>query len=228
MRKGKKKIGIITTGQAPRVDVVPEMKKIWGPGVEILQAGALDGLVLKDVKKSYAPQKGRDVICTRMADGTEVVVSKDLLVPRLQNCINLLSKKGADILLILCTGNFPRFISKKPLIKAQEVFDHMVAAVHEKNKKIGLLVPVERQIVPMKKRFRHLNGELVIYAASPYVSEKEFLSAARALKRQNVHFVVMHCMGYTTAMKKKLTEVTGKPALLARTVVARAVKEFIS
>jgi protein AroM len=39
-----KKIGIITIGQSPRTDVVPEMSALFGEGVEVLECGALDGL----------------------------------------------------------------------------------------------------------------------------------------------------------------------------------------
>jgi protein AroM len=223
----RKKIGIVSTGQTPRVDIVPEMRKLWGPDIEVIQAGALDGIGLEEVQQKYAPEKSRDVICTRMGDGSEVVVCKDLLVPGLQRSINLLSKKGADVLLLVCTGRFPRFTSSKPLIKAQEVFDHMVTALHQEGKKIALIVPVERQIEPMKKRFKHLKGELVGYAYSPYESEEDLVSTAKKLKKENVYFTVMHCMGYTMRMQKKLVEITGRPALLARSVVARAVKEFM-
>ena len=38
------KIGLITVGQAPRSDVVPDMAAILGGDVEIVEAGALDGL----------------------------------------------------------------------------------------------------------------------------------------------------------------------------------------
>ena len=35
-----KKIGMITIGQSPRPDVVPEIKEILGTGIHVLQAGA--------------------------------------------------------------------------------------------------------------------------------------------------------------------------------------------
>jgi protein AroM len=38
------KVGLITVGQAPRSDVVPDMAAILGGDVEIIEAGALDGL----------------------------------------------------------------------------------------------------------------------------------------------------------------------------------------
>src|SRR5207249_542441 len=39
----KARIGMVTIGQAPRADVVPDMAALL-PGVEIVEAGALDGL----------------------------------------------------------------------------------------------------------------------------------------------------------------------------------------
>jgi protein AroM len=73
-----------------------------------------------------------------------------------------------------------------------------------------------------------LKGKIVIKAASPYASEDEVSVAAKALKRADPHVIVMHCMGYTQAMKKKVMEITGKPTILARSLVARTVKELIT
>ena len=53
-----KTIGMITIGQSPRVDVVPEIREILGDGIEVLEAGALDGLSLEEVK-GFSPRKGR-------------------------------------------------------------------------------------------------------------------------------------------------------------------------
>ena len=50
----KKKIGAITIGQSPRIDVIPEMQEILGENVIILEAGALDGLTKKDIEKFCA------------------------------------------------------------------------------------------------------------------------------------------------------------------------------
>ena len=37
-------VGLVTIGQSPRADVVPDMAAILGPGVAIRERGALDGL----------------------------------------------------------------------------------------------------------------------------------------------------------------------------------------
>ena len=38
------RIGAVTIGQSPRSDVMVDIKPILGPDIEIVEAGALDGL----------------------------------------------------------------------------------------------------------------------------------------------------------------------------------------
>ena len=52
MTNGKLILGTVTIGQAPRTDLIPEIKQFLGDGVEILEAGALDGLTLAEVQSS--------------------------------------------------------------------------------------------------------------------------------------------------------------------------------
>jgi protein AroM len=222
-----KKIGMITIGQSPRVDIVPEMKEILSSEVEIIEAGALDGLTIDEVR-GFSP-KGRDyILCTRMSDGTEVVVAKRFIVPRVQKCIDLLSQQGAEIVVFICTGLFPPFSSKKLFIEAQKILDHFILALHGEKERIGLLIPLSEQIKQAKKKYDRLKGKMIIKAASPYASEDKISMAAEALKRADPHVIVMHCMGYTQAMKKKVMEITGKPTILARSLVARTLKELAS
>jgi protein AroM len=224
---GFKKMGMITIGQSPRVDIVPEMKEILGADVEILEAGALDGLTLEQVERFYP--KGNDyILCTRMSDGTEVVVAKRFIAPRVQKCIDLLSQKGAEIIVFICTGHFPPFSSKRLFIEAQKIVDHFLLALHGENERMGLLIPLSDQIKQARKKYNRLKGKMTIKAASPYASEDEISIAGEALKRADPHVIVMHCMGYTQAMKKRVMEITGKPTVLARTLVARTLKELIS
>ncbi len=222
-----KKIGMITIGQSPRIDIVPEMQEILGTDVEILEAGALDGLTLEEVKRFYP--KGKDyILCTRMSDGTEVVVAKRFIVPRVEKCIGLLTQRGAEIIVFNCTGHFPPFSSKRLFIEAQKIVDHFILALHGENERMGLLIPLSDQIKQARKKYDRLKGRVVIKAASPYASEDEISIAAEALKRADPHVIVMHCMGYTRTMKKRVMEITGKPTVLARSLVARTLKELLS
>ncbi|MFH1350045.1 MAG: AroM family protein [Pseudomonadota bacterium] len=221
-----KKIGMITIGQSPRVDIVPEMRVILGPDTEIIEAGALDGLSLGEVKTFY-PKKGDYILCTRMANGTEVVVARKFILPRVQRCIDLLTEKGAEILLFLCTGKFPEFKSKRLFLESQKILDHFLLALHGEQEKIGLIIPLADQIQQAKNKYRRLKGRMIIQAASPYATQDEMRLAAEALKKADPHVIVMHCMGYTLEMKQKVMEITGKPTVLARSLVARMLKELI-
>ncbi len=44
------RVGMITIGQSPRVDVVPEVAALVGRPMEVVEAGALDGLSLEEVR----------------------------------------------------------------------------------------------------------------------------------------------------------------------------------
>lgn len=217
---------MITIGQSPRVDIVPEMRVILGPDTEIIEAGALDGLSLGEVKTFY-PKKGDYILCTRMANGTEVVVARKFILPRVQRCIDLLTEKGAEILLFLCTGKFPEFKSKRLFLESQKILDHFLLALHGEQEKIGLIIPLADQIRQAKNKYRRLKGRMIIQAASPYATQDEMRLAAEALKKADPHVIVMHCMGYTLEMKQKVMEITGKPTVLARSLVARMLKELI-
>ena len=50
----KMKVGAITIGQSPRTDVVQELFPLMGEQVELIQAGALDGLTREDIQ-AFAP-----------------------------------------------------------------------------------------------------------------------------------------------------------------------------
>jgi protein AroM len=222
-----KRMGMITIGQSPRTDLVPEIQEILGPEVEVMEAGALDGLSHEEVKRFY-PRKGDIVLCTRMADGTEVVVGRRHIIPRVQHCVNVLTERGAEVLLFLCTGRFPEFSTEKLFIEPQKIVDHMMAALLSGKERVGMLVPLASQTEQARKKYGRLKGEVIIRAASPYGRPEELRTAGRELKAADPSLIVMHCMGYSEAMRRTLREITGKPIVLARSLVARVVKELLS
>ena len=222
-----KRIGMVTIGQSPRTDVVPEIKEILGADIEIMEAGALDGLTLAEVREFY-PKEGDYILCTRMADGAEVVVGKKHILPRMKQCISRLVGTGAEAVLLLCTGKFPEFSCERLLVEPQRVLDHFVLALQGRDQRLGLMIPLQDQMEQARKKYNRVKGEIIIQAASPYAKKDEVERAAKALKKADPHVIVMHCMGYTQAMKKRVMEITGKPTVLARSLVARTLKELIS
>ena len=65
------KIGAITIGQAPRVDVTADILSIFDDSLELLQAGGLDGLTREQIAE-FAPGKEDYVLVSRLTDGSSV------------------------------------------------------------------------------------------------------------------------------------------------------------
>ncbi len=99
------KIGAVTIGQSPRDDIIPEIREVLGPEVEIVERGALDGLSLKEVNDFY-PGPRSPILITRMKDGTEVKVTKKHILTRLKKCILDLEGKGVEISILFAQKIF--------------------------------------------------------------------------------------------------------------------------
>jgi protein AroM len=66
-----------------------------------------------------------------------------------------------------------------------------------------------------------------VVKASPYAEPGEVRLAASELRDTDVKAVVMHCMGYTAAMKAEVRRGSGKPVLLARSLVGKILEETL-
>ena len=100
------KVGAITIGQSPRTDVTQDILPLLGDQVELLQAGGLDGLTREEIE-AFQPGPDDYVLISRLRDGSSAVFAERYILPRLQNCIDQLEQQGVEIILFLCTGDFP-------------------------------------------------------------------------------------------------------------------------
>jgi len=75
------KIGTLTIGQSPRVDIIPELKEAIGFEVEIEEKGALDDLTWEEVKDLY-PGPDDYILVTRMRDGRVVNVAERHIISK--------------------------------------------------------------------------------------------------------------------------------------------------
>ena len=82
-----KKLGILTIGQSPRIDILGDLLPLWGNHIEILEAGALDGLTMEEIEKMKPGPEDR-MLVTRLADGTVVHVAEEALTDCLQEKID--------------------------------------------------------------------------------------------------------------------------------------------
>ncbi|AYO29743.1 AroM protein [Biomaibacter acetigenes] len=220
-----KKLGLLTIGQAPRVDLVPEIKTVLGEDVEIIERGALDGLTLKEVEALY-PGQDDEVLVTRMADDTEVKVAEREIFPRLKNQIKKLELEGINTIFLACTGEFPPFDSASLIVRPQKVLHHVVSSVAE-GLTLGVIIPDERQAVSAIKRWSTAAAKVIVEPGSPYKGIGNVEKAAKLLANSGVDIVVMDCMGYTLRMKDVVLRHVKKPVILARSIAAKVVSELL-
>ncbi len=226
MGSARRKIGTITIGQSPRTDMIPEIQAILGDNVEIIEAGALDDLTREQIE-GIAPKPGDYILVTRLRDGTSVQVAEHHILPLMQGHIDKVIEKGAEVVALVCTGEFPAFKTDRLLIEPQKVLYHFVAGV-AKGRRVGVVVPVPEQIEEATKRWTTVGGSaLEVIAASPYRDISELEEASRRLKGWEADLVVLDCMGFTTSHKARAAELAEAPAVLPRTVVARTLAELL-
>jgi protein AroM len=220
------RLGMVTVGQSPRSDIVPAMSARIGPGVTVVEKGALDGLSDDDIQ-SLVPTEGQTVLCTRLASGEQVVISKQGVIPLVQKRIVELNSEGVDLILLLCTGRFPSFESQVLVLAAQEIVDRAIQAVIGDAHTLGLVVPLAEQAAGFREKLRHITPNVVVVSASPYAADEGMKGAAEQLNQYAPDLVVLHCMGFNRTHRRIFRQVTGKPAIVANSMVSRTVAELL-
>jgi protein AroM len=221
-------VGLVTIGQAPRDDVVPDMVEILGAGVELREAGALDGLSRAEVA-ALAPGPGDDILITRLADGSSTFVAKRHVVPRLQACIAGLEAGGAALNVLLCTGKFPRFTAARPLLEPQPVLLGLLRALTFTGR-LGVLTPSIPHVPQTEARWRGDGFDPVVVPLSPYEEHEAaaVTRAATALLAGGAGLVVMDCIGFRDKTRRELTALLGVPVLVSNLLVARVAAELLT
>ncbi|WP_449290942.1 AroM family protein [Oscillibacter ruminantium] len=221
------KVGAVTIGQSPREDVVQDLLPLMGEQVELIQAGALDELTREEVQ-AFAPGPEDYALISRLRDGSSVMLAERHILSLLQQCIERLEEQGAELILFLCTGDFPVvFHSKVPLIFPCKVLDGLVPALAGRGK-IAVVVPTPQQVNQSEKKWRQYVQECIVVPASPYGSQEDLDAAARTVSELDVDLVVMDCIGYHTGMKERFRKLSGKRVILSRTLAVRAMMELLS
>ena len=216
------KIGIITIGQSPRNDVVGEIGELLNQA-EIVQRGCLDDLT-NEQRESLNPEETEPFLVTVLRDGSSVQVSKEKTAQLLQQRIKELENKDVASIVLLCTGDFPDLESKKLLIQPGKLIRELVEAMLTLEGKLGVVAPCSEQIDQIQKKWSHLNP--VVAVASPYENSGKIQDAAKKLRAENVDLTVLDCIGYTRQMKQTVREITRKPVILARSLLARVLGEL--
>lgn len=217
-------LGIVTIGQAPRSDVVPQMRRYLPAGTRIIEAGALDGLSTEQAAE-FRPRSGEYILTTRMTTGESVVVSKERLMPRLQGAFQQVLKAGADIALILCTGELPELSGQALVVRPDRILRHIVLGFRPR--RLGILIPLPEQIGLARERWSEVVPELAVACADPYGDPTYIPQAGLELLDRDPELIVMDCMGYREGHRREVKAATGVPTVLANAAVSRLLAEVL-
>ena len=92
---------------------------------------------------------------------------------------------------------------------------------------IAVLTPSQLQLEQIRTKWeRHVPRASVFYA-SPYGDPAALDRVCARLREAEGSLVVLDCIGYTQAMKRRIAAATGKKIILARTLLARVVDELL-
>jgi protein AroM len=221
------KVGLITVGQAPRNDVVPDMAAILGSDVEILEAGALDGLNREQIEP-LAPEGDDEILVTRLADGSSVFVGKKHIIPRVEAKIAALEDRGAALTVLLCTGAFPKLAARRPFLEPHQLLLGLLRAMTFPGR-LGVLTPSERHVPQTGARWRAAGFDAHVAPLSPYEEDDPAAvrRAADALRTGNAGLVVMDCIGFGRKTRDEIAHLVGAPTLVANLLVARVAAELL-
>jgi protein AroM len=217
-------LGLVTIGQAPRDDLMLHILPFLPNKLGIRQAGALDGLTNEQIAR-LAPDASDDMLHTRLRDGSAVVVGRERIASLVQARIDQLEGEGANIILLLCTAEFPALQSGVLLVEPDRLLVSLVRGLRPH--RIGVFLPLASQVVAATEKWMAVEAEKVYVAALPCGESDVIVRAARELQESSVDLVVMDCVGYTEAHKRLVTKMTGKPVILAISLVAWLLGELV-
>jgi protein AroM len=162
-----------------------------------------------------------------MADGGQVQVGEQAIRGRMLEAVGLLEERGAQIILLLCTGVFDDLPSNITMIRPDRLLIRVVSAIMSDGK-LGVIVPLAQQIEEAVEKWRPTGLHLSMQASSPYTEgPDQWRAAARKLKLDGAELIVLDCLGFGKAARAAVREETGMPAVLPRTLMARVAAELI-
>ena len=218
-------VGILTIGQSPRTDVTPSIQSILGKDVVIKESGGLDSIADDNMHDILPSSSNSDMTyVSRLRNGTSTKIGKRKLLPLLQKELSELEEK-VDVVLMLCTGDFPTLEANKPILYPDRVLNHMIQAIIPPVS-LGLIVPLEEQRHSHVKKWKGQDVDPIVEVASPY-EKSDVAGAAQTLKERGADIIVLDCIGFNEQHKQDAINGGRLPVILPRTLIARIAKEYV-
>lgn len=222
------KLGVLTIGQAPRADgLARDVARVAGREFEVVERGALDGLTAVEVSR-LAPAEEDDLLVTVLSDDTPVRVGKRTILRRLQEQAAHLEDDGVAATLLACTGRFPGFDHRRPLLQPQAALYGVVKGLANESL-IATMPPLSEQAEMARREWAALGvPDVVVVAADPYGPDphRAVAAAAAHAERSGADVLFMDCFGFGLDMRDTAAANFTGHIVLARSMAARLLAEI--
>lgn len=213
-------IAVITIGQAPRPDITSDLKSLLPEGYRMKEYGALDGLTRQQAQEQFGYRGSGELLITRIGgSGAALRVDGDKIMQQLQTCIHRAETDGADAVLIACTGVFPKYQHRIPLLLPGEAQRRHTLDLAG-NGLIGVVIPKENQKEQITQWWRNSGAHNTVFGiADPYEDPRHILETALILKAAGAQILCLDCFGYTIDQQQAVRQITGLETVLPRAVL---------
>jgi DNA-binding CsgD family transcriptional regulator len=222
-REAKRKVMFVSVGHSPRADLIETMLSSLDLSIEALEIGALDRLSIEEIDQ-FRPRPGEPGIVTRLRDGGDIVLSKPRIAERMAGIVAGFHPHEFDLVVILSTGIFREFESTCPTVNAQRAMESTIISLASQGEAIGIIQPLEQQVaeldIPALGLFR---------VTATHAHDGDRGSLARALvDLAECDIIVLNSVSFTEADQQMVAKASGKPVVLARRIVAGAIRLLLS
>ncbi len=225
------RIAFISAGQSPRADMMQELLKSTDQEVNVEEFGALDGLGEDEIEmfgaldglgedeiEMFLPDSSDRRIYTRLRDGAPIVVAANPIEIRIANICAQLDSEGFDLIVILSTLLFRDIRTYTPLLHAQIVIDTWFASISMTKSNLGVINLLKDQGEISRQRIGKMMKDQTTFAMADHTGRVD--NAAMRLK--DCDLILLSSVSYSESTARKISELTGKPVVTARNVVANA------
>ncbi|MFI6824777.1 AroM family protein [Micromonospora sp. NPDC050187] len=221
------KLGLVTIGQAPRVDLVPDVEEALS-GVDWVEHGALDLLDTHGIAR-LEPRGGERTLVSRLRDGSRARLGATSIAPALDDAIRRCVTDQCAAVLVLCTGRVEHGPAAVPVLHAEDLAHDLVARLVGEGR-LGVLCPVPEQLADIRERWGERLGRSVVAAAvDPYTAGPDEVAAAgRAVAADGADLVFLDCIGYTGQQRGMLTAEGIRAETARHLAVTGAVADLLS
>lgn len=219
-------VGCLSIGQSPRPDILRELAGFLPRNCRLEELGALDGVSAAELSAA-APQDGEAFYVTLLRDGTGAKITRQVLENLVQAGLIHLEQRGADLAVLLCTGEFAPMQASIPYFQGGEIIKEAVLSLY-RGKKIAVVVPDPAQRKQMSQRWQDIGVCHTIYYCLPYYETSQSKALCALLQASEEDFILLDCFGFTAEMADCFQKQTGKQVLLPRQLVGMYISKYLA